>query len=402
VATAASSCAKKGLVAEEYPEDYYKVERKLDYGPHEQNPRFLAYGDTQSGRRIKEKFASKDVWWTWKAFIFPFYYIYNVGQGAVGGVNWIRNEPDYGGKERLQVRDAVYAEVIETRPDFLLGLGDLCMYDGRRPEHWGKYIQENRYDVPLLEEVAFLPVLGNHDRANDAEHGFPNYQAVFDYPRFYVIDFPDLALIVVDSDYLLDQNQYIDDDRQDELFEKWFVSTEGSSDPSWLERQLADRGQKFKIVAMHHPPITVGKHYSDWTNPENGRNLIEKRRRLLDLLFEEEVQLLMAGHEHVYQHNIITRVGDTSGDGDERSMHMLITSGGGAPMRSLPDTKEIDRRLDSFLSSGFVVKNVADYFVHHYSIVEVEPQRMMIRTVAVDPDGDETDSILETITIEAD
>ena len=117
-ALVAGACAKKGLVSESYPEEFYKIPRKMDDGPHDQNPRFLAYGDTQSGLRIKEKFGKKDVWWTWKAFIFPFYYLYNVGQGAVGGVNWIRNVPDYGGKERRTVRDAVYAEVLETQPDF--------------------------------------------------------------------------------------------------------------------------------------------------------------------------------------------------------------------------------------------------------------------------------------------
>jgi hypothetical protein len=406
-AVAACSCAKKGLVADEYPEDFYRVKKQLEYGPHDENPRFLAYGDTQSGVRIKEKFGKKDVWWTWKAFIFPFYYIYNVGQGVVGGVNWIRHVPDYGDKERHRVRDAVYEEAVTTDPDFLLGLGDICMYDGRRPKHWEAYIQENKYDVPLLEEVAFVPVIGNHDRANDEEYGYPNYEAVFDYPRFYVLDFPDVALFVVDSDYLLDQNQHIDDDEQDKLYEEWFVSKEGSPVGSWLERELAARDQKFKIVAMHHPLATVGRHFFDWTNPKYGRNLLDKRRRLLDLLFEEKVQLLMAGHEHIYQHISITRANSESqipggrrDDGD-LVMHMLITSGGGAPIRSLPDEKEIDERLESYRTDGFVVNLAARYFVHHYSIVEVEPDRMVIRTVEVDDDVEHPYPVLETITIES-
>ena len=294
-----------------------------------------------------------------------------------------------------------------------MDLGDIGMYDGRRPKHWETFIQENRFDVPLLEEIAFVPVLGNHDRANDEKYGYPNFRAVFDYPRFYVLDFPDLAIFVVDSDFILDQNQHIDDDEQDELWEKWFVSPAGSPNPSWLESELAARTQKFKIVAMHHPLATVGRHFSDWTNPDYGRNLLEKRQQLIDLFFEENVRLLMAGHEHLYQHNTITRINDkrtstvTEAEADRygpRVIHMLITSGGGAPIRSLPGAEEIQERLDSFRSEGIVVENVANHFVHHYSIVEVDEvdrKRLVISTVGVDPDIDRPFPVLETITIEA-
>lgn len=400
----ALSCAKKGLVSETYPEEFYKVENKLKTGPHEKNPRFLAYGDTQSGVRIKEKFGKKDVWWTPKAFIFPFYYLYNIGQGAVGGFNYLRHVPDYGGKERRLVRDAVYAEVIETRPDFLMDLGDICMYDGRRPSHWGTFLQENRFDVPLLEEVAFLPIIGNHDRANDEEYGYPNFRAIFDYPRFYVVDFPDVALFVVDSDYILDQYGEIDDDVQDGLFEEWFVSAVGSDQPSWLESELAKRDQKFKIVAMHHPLASVGRHYFDWTNQGYGRNLLKKRQLLLDLMFEHGVQLLLAGHEHQYQHHTIERAGAKRGGdtGTKHVVHMLITSGGGAPIRSLPDEEEIAKRLDSYRGDGFIVNNAARHLVHHYSIVEATEDKLVIRTVGVDPDLDRPYPVLETISIEAD
>jgi hypothetical protein len=407
------SCAKRGLVSETYPAEFYRVDKKLEIGPHEKNPRFLAYGDTQSGLRVVEKFAKKEVWWTPKAFIFPFYYLYNVGQGAVGGFDYLRHVPDYGGEERRLVRDAVFAVVMETKPDFLMDLGDICMYDGRRPSHWETFLQENRWDVPLLDEVAFVPVIGNHDRANDEEYGYPNYRAIFDYPRFYVVDFPDVALFVLDSDFILDQYGDVDDDDQDRLFERWFVSADGSDEPSWLEKELSKRKQKFKIVAMHHPLVSVGKHHFDWTNPKYGRNLPAKRQRLLDLLFDHGVQLLLAGHEHQYQHNTIERdgAGETRGrtggagdgrlgGGSGRVIHMLITSGGGAPIRSLPGEEEISKRLESYRHEGFIVKNVARYLVHNYSIIETGEDRLVIRTVGVDRELARPYPVLETVTIE--
>jgi hypothetical protein len=180
-----------------------------------------------------------------------------------------------------------------------------------------------------------------------------------------------------------------------------------------LERELAARKQKFKIVAMHHAVATVGRHFSDWTIPDYGRNLAEKRRQLIDLFFEENVQLLMAGHEHLYQHNTISRVSgdDSPGEsstgaehGEPQVIHMLITSGGGAPIRSLPGEEEIQRRLDSYRKDGIVLENVANHFVHHYSIVEVDdvdPKRLVIRTVGVEPEIERPHQVLETITIEA-
>lgn len=395
-----SSCAKKGLVSEEYDEEFYRIPRKVGPGPGRDNPRFIVYGDTQSGLRIKQKIGRKEAWWTPKAFIFPFYYLYNIGQGIVGGFNWMRHHPDYGGRERRLVRDEVYAEVLRSRPDFVLNLGDICAYDGRRPEHWATFLRENRVDVPLLDEVAYVPVIGNHDRANDDVYGYPNFRAVFDYPRFYVLDFPDVALFVLDSDFILDQNQHIEDDRQDELFEEWFVSGEGAPRRSWLESELAAREQKFKIVAMHHPVVTLGRHFTDWTDPGYGNDLLEKRRRLINLFFDEGVQLLMAGHDHVYQHNTIRRV--SGGEGEGGDIHMLITSGGGAPIRSLPDAGEIDRRLASFAAEGLAVENIEAFFVHHFSIVEVVDGTLVVRTLAVEQDGEQPLPVLETIRIEAD
>jgi hypothetical protein len=71
--------------------------------------------------------------------------------------------------------------------------------------------------------------------------------SLFDYPRFYVIEFPDAAIYVVDSNYILDQNQFINDSLQNQLFEKWFVSEDGSA---WLEQQLITYNKPFKMEAF--------------------------------------------------------------------------------------------------------------------------------------------------------
>ncbi len=42
VSLAVGGCATKGLVSENYHEDFYTIPKKLDEGPHGKNPRFLA------------------------------------------------------------------------------------------------------------------------------------------------------------------------------------------------------------------------------------------------------------------------------------------------------------------------------------------------------------------------
>jgi 3',5'-cyclic AMP phosphodiesterase CpdA len=378
---------------EEYPVEVYGGVRALEIGLHDANPRFVAFGDTQSGWRVNEKLIRRENWVTKKAFFFPFYYLYNIGQGLVGTVNFLRKVPDYGGVERRLMRDAVYDEIQRTDPDFLLHLGDICLNDGRRPRHWATYLRESKLDVPLLASLPVVPVIGNHERANDEEYGLPNYEAVFpSYPRFYVIDFPDLALFVIDSNFIVDQNQHIDPDTQERLWRKWIAAGEGE-EPAWLERQLARREQRFKVVAQHHPPVSVGNHHDDWHRDEWGSHLVEKQHELLHVLLDNGVQVVLAGHEHIYQHSRIQR--HTNGDIDEAMLHVVITSGGGAPMRPLASRGDIDKEYSAYLKDNLIVDLVKHDDVYHYSVVSVTPDSLTIDTfAAVDGEG-----LLERIVI---
>lgn len=372
------SCAKKGLLREEYPAEVYEGVRGLDIGVHDDNPTFLAFGDTQAGWRVNEKFFRRENWLTKKGFIFPFYYLWNFGHGLVGTFNWMRQVPDYGGVERRATRDAVYEEVQRSRPDFILHLGDICLNDGRRPRHWATYLRESKLDVPLLTSLPVVPVIGNHERANDEKYGFPNFSAVFpEYPRFYVIDFPDLSLFVIDSNFIIDQDQHIDPDEQERLWRKWIVAPEGE-EPAWLERELARRDQRFKIVAQHHPPVSVGRHHEDWRRDDHGRDLADKQRRLLDLLLDNGVQVVLSGHEHIYQHTTVTR--HDNGEVDDAVLHIVVTSGGGAPMRRLASRELVGDEYGRYLESGLIVDLVKHDDVHHYSMVTVAPDSMVIET----------------------
>jgi hypothetical protein len=63
------------------------------------------------------------------------------------------------------------------------------------------------------------------------------------------------------------------------------------SQRSWLESTLRSAGQRWRVVAMHAPPYSAGKHGSN-----------QQARSAWSPLFEEYgVQLVVAGHDHNYQ-----------------------------------------------------------------------------------------------------
>jgi hypothetical protein len=337
---------------------------------------FIVCGDTQAGYRVASVFWESKNWTSWKMLIFPFYQFYLLGSGIIGGINGLRRVTDYGGRGRRLVREAVYAAAKRSRPAFILNVGDMAAYDGRRPAHWELFLRENRIELPLLDEVPYLPVIGNHEHADDTAYGAKNYQAIFGYPGFYTVETGDLEIFVLNSGYIIDQYGYLDDDVQDELFQRWFVSAGGDAPPSWLERELEDCRKRYKIVAMHHGPLSYGKHYQDWLDPDNGRNCRRKRQELIALFQKHGLEAVFSGHDHLYQHNVLRF-------GRDEQMHFVIGGGGGGPLHHLLDVEEQARIQEIFREDGFDVQAVRQERVHHYWFVEVRHEEILIQVLEV-------------------
>jgi len=200
-----------------------------------------------------------------------------------------------------------------------------------------------------------------------------------------VMDFPDAAIFVVDSNFIIDQYQSINDNEQDALFEEWFVSGEYSEQPAWLERELASRDQFFKIVIMHHPPISFGIHHSDWDQPSCGRNLKGKRQQLLNLFHKQGVQLVLCGHEHTYEHNILQYSKDEQAT--EHEIHFIVTGSGGAPTRACSDERKLEKFLQSYRAEGFNVLSVKQEEIYNYCLMEITPDEVTIQVMEVTGDS---------------
>lgn len=388
-------CARKGHIGKSDDPTSYQAPKHPMVAMTATNPTFIVYGDNRPGWRIVENFGAKKAWKTWKMALVPFYQIYLVGNGIVGGFNWLRHKPDGKVREGLLIRDAIYAQATESDVDFIINTGDMPN-DGRRPDHWKRFVKDHRDDVPLMIEFPYLPTIGNHERANDSTHGRGNYEAVFQYPPFYSIDFPDAALFVLDSNLIVDQYQLLDDDEQDALFREWFASGDLAK-PSWLENELNDCDKTFKIISIHHPPISFGKHDGNWSDPGSGRDNVAKRRELIGLFQKHGVQVVFSGHEHMYEHTLLQLTPVTQGDTDP--VHLVVTGGGGAPLRGAKDAEANRALLERFADEGVDVRFLRQEQVHHFCLVEVDRSEIKIDVYEVTDDSNEPTRLLDQFSI---
>ncbi len=391
-----TACSQKGLISERYSKKIYSVPGLMSDGPHDYNLVFIVYGDMRPGFRVKEKFLFNKNWYTWKMFVFPFYQIYLFGNGIIGEIEYLREDSNYGFKERNMIRDAVYGKCQSSQVDFILCTGDYVI-DGRYPNHWMRFINENKVEHPLLNEIPYLPTIGGHEYYYDKTYGEKNYREIFQYPQFYEIEFLDAVIFVIDSNIIIDNKQQIDDNEQDELFEKWLVSGEESDNLSWLEKKLAASDKSFKIISMHHPVISFNEHFNDWRRENYGRDLPKKRKRLIGLFQKYGVQIVFCGHEHLYEHNIIRYAADE--DSSDKELHIIITGGGGVPLRKKSGPEKIKKYLEYFREEGLDVIQVANQEIFHYCLVSIENDMVSIDVNEVTADPVKTVRVKEQIVI---
>ena len=392
----ALSCSQKGLISEKFSGEDYSIPKLIPNESLQRNPTFIIYGDVRPGYRVLEKFLKRKNWYTWKMLIFPFYELYLLGNGIIGRIDLSRNDSNYGYKERTMIRDAIYNEAKQSQVDFILNTGDFII-DGRYPAHWQRFIKENKIEVTLLDEIPYFPTIGSHELSNDSTFGLKNYNAVFQYPRFYVIECPDVDIFVIDSNIILDQDQLIDDDTQDKLFYRWIVSKEESEQLSWLEEKLAVSDKKFKIVSMHHPPISFGMHHSDWIRTDWGKNLIEKRKLLLKMFHKYGVQIVFCSHEHLYEHNILRY--EKSGINGYDEIQIIISGGGGVPLRGRSSPEKIQEYLDYYRKEGLDVIQVKQKEMYHYCLVDVDANQIKVDVIEVKEDVEKPIRLEETFFI---
>jgi 3',5'-cyclic AMP phosphodiesterase CpdA len=185
---------------------------------------------------------------------------------------------DYGLGTRTQrnLRDHMLTEPF----DFIVTTGDNAYSRGAYDEFDTRVFQVYG---DLFSRGGVFPAPGNHDTytANSTP-----YLDLFDLPtnalraadseRYYSFDYGSMHIVVLDTNAPLNVT---DADATDDMFD-------------WLRADLSATRQPWKIAVFHSPPYSTGNvHGSD------GR----VRSRLIPVFEQYGVQLVLTGHDHIYE-----------------------------------------------------------------------------------------------------
>lgn len=237
------------------------------------------------------------------------------------------------------------AEMSRQPVDFIVHTGDLIYPDGKRRDYQKKFFRPYR---ELLSRVAFWPTLGNHDV--DKDHDGQPLLDVFELPhngppglapeRNYWFDYAGARFVAIDSN----------------------VKPEVLRDriAPWVRQTLSAPGPRWKFAVFHHPPYTTAKHKPD-----------QSVQQFLAPVFEETgVDIVLSGHDHLYERTLPLRGGQPADDG--RGVVYVVSGAGGASLYKLKPPAErppIFAKLDDS--------------VYSYSLVRVEPDVLTFQQIAL-------------------
>lgn len=204
---------------------------------------------------------------------------------------WLVGDSGTGDSRQAAVRDAMLRFVGADRPQLYLHVGDMAYDAGTTAEFTDNFFTPY---ASILRNTVTWPAIGNHEgsTSDSASESGPYYDA-YVLPRaaeaggvasgteaYYSFDWGNAHFIVLDSHES--------------------PRTPGGAMLSWLRRDLEATDQEWVIAYWHHPPYTKGSHDSD-----DESQLIEMRENALPILEAAGVDLVLAGHSHIYERSFL-------------------------------------------------------------------------------------------------
>lgn len=204
--------------------------------------------------------------------------------------------------------------------DLWLTTGDNAYRSGSNPQFQAALFEPY---ADLLRNVPIWPVYGNHDARRWAFFNiftFPEDGEAGGVPsgteEYFAFEFAQVHFVILNSSTGdLDQ---------------------GSDMLNWLQADLAATAQHWIIVLLHHPPYSKGTHNSDDRGDSDGR-IIKVRENVVPLLEDAGVDLLLAGHSHMYERSYL--LDGHYGMSDTLTDDMILDRGNGDPRGSGPYRK---------------------------------------------------------------
>ncbi len=219
------------------------------------------------------------------------------------------------------------AEIVKSRPDFVVIPGDLVETGGEQRD-WDEFWSCNRQ---LSRSIPIVGVLGNHEYyggPNDgryeehaSERAVAKFLTYFRSPnngqplkreqgRYFAMDYGPITLIAIDGcnglPHLTDQDS------------NWHLGSTlrphgdfhpGSAQYAWLEQQLrqAQKRSRFTFVAFHHCPYSSGLHaFTPGTGEDHDRQSGLPLRVLTPLFMRYGVDALLNGHDEMLERSEVS------------------------------------------------------------------------------------------------
>lgn len=221
----------------------------------------------------------------------------------------------------LQEQNDVYRAMLdvvrrENRPlDFWLHLGDMAYGTGRDMEFQSRFFES--YEGAGRSAVCW-PTMGNHEGyTSKGTTGIGPYYDAYVVPRYaevggvasgteayYSFNWANIHFICLDSHDI--------DRKPDKPMAKWLKADLEKAKADWL------------IAFWHHPPYTKGSHDSD-----KEKDLQEMRRHIMPIIESGGVDLVLAGHSHIYERSML--IDGAYGSTNSPAENHVLDDGDGDP-----------------------------------------------------------------------
>lgn len=206
---------------------------------------------------------------------------------------WVVGDSGTGTPPQIAAFNAMTQFVANEGPplDAFLHLGDMAYNSGLDGEFQAKF-----FDIyaSLLRNTVTWPTMGNHEgRSSSGLLGIGPYYDAFVLPRngeaggvpsgseaFYSFDLGPIHFVCL--------NSHDEERSQVGRMATWLLNDLTQNDSDWL------------IAFWHHPPYTRGTHISDAED-----QLIEMREVMMPILEGHGVDLVLAGHSHIYERSML-------------------------------------------------------------------------------------------------
>lgn len=231
---------------------------------------------------------------------------------------WALGDFGDGSASQKAVMNSIEAYTRGNRPDAWIWLGDNAYNNGKDEEY-----QKNVFDVyqnAFLQNLPIYPSPGNHDYAGKHDPTVPPYFKIFNMPiqgeagglpsgaeSYYSVNYGPVHLVALDTE--------MRDVTGLQLMDGKGMQYE------WLKADLAANKLPWVVVYFHKPPYSKGSHDSD-TELD-----MKHLREHINPLFEQyNVDLVIAGHSHVYERSYPMRGHWGVNDSFDAATHVVATS----------------------------------------------------------------------------